>query len=140
MPKIINIADLVNPESGLSFRQENNALTHAIPILTLVEITMNPEYPSIHDGLRLFVHSQNRDCDGTPLYMLTANYETVGHDLDPRNAKTETERWKSTIFRGATIHGFAEASLTVIKTAEEVAIDLRHAGYGLVDGRVQWVE
>jgi hypothetical protein len=68
----INIADAVNPESGKTYRQENNAKKHNIPHGSLVEVDFDDTYNDRpHKGLRLFVVSLDRDCDGTPLYGLS---------------------------------------------------------------------
>jgi hypothetical protein len=66
--QLINIADLTNPETGKTYREENEALSHNIPLGTLVEVVS--EEPD-QNGLRLFVVSHDRDCDGTPLYSLS---------------------------------------------------------------------
>jgi hypothetical protein len=58
---IINTSDLVNPESGRTYREENLEKGHSIPLGALVELD---------DGVRLFVVMHGRDCDGTPLYWL----------------------------------------------------------------------
>lgn len=63
MIRYINIADLVNPDTGKTYRQENAELTHKIPIGSLVEL---------ETGVRLFVVDHYRDCDMTPLYCLCA--------------------------------------------------------------------
>jgi len=60
--KLINIADMKNPETGKTYREENNEKIHNIPLGTLVEVG---------EGLRLFVVQHDRDCDGTPLYSLS---------------------------------------------------------------------
>lgn len=62
MVQLINIADLKNPETGKTYREENNEKVHNIPIGSLVEV---------ENGLRLFVVAHERDCDGTPLYALS---------------------------------------------------------------------
>ena len=61
---IVNVADLKNPETGLTYRQENNARQHLYAINSLVE-------PEDEGGVRLFVVEHTRDCDGTPLYNLS---------------------------------------------------------------------
>lgn len=72
--KIINISDLVNPDTGKSYRQENNERIHNIPVGTLVEVDFDDEcLESPKKGLRLFVVGHDRDCDGTPLYSLSFN-------------------------------------------------------------------
>jgi hypothetical protein len=79
--QMINVADMVNPQTGQTWREENLARTHGIPVGALVEIVSDPEYPDDereNDGLRLLVAHRGRDCDETPLYWLTAQPETVG--------------------------------------------------------------
>lgn len=67
MKKIINVADLVNPETGKSFRQENNEKKHRFNVGDHVEIT--------EDSGRILtaqILKQSRDCDGTPLYEISS--------------------------------------------------------------------
>lgn len=60
----MTVADIVCPDDpqGRTYRQINNAKTHAIPVGALVELL---------NGVRLFVVWHGRDCDGTPLYWLS---------------------------------------------------------------------
>lgn len=72
--EIIHLADLKNPETGKTYREENNEKTHNIPLGTLVELDFNDSHlESPRKGLRLFVVHHDRDCDGTPLYSLSFN-------------------------------------------------------------------
>jgi hypothetical protein len=64
--RIIKIADIVDPDSGKTYRQINLEKGHSIPIGALVELD---------DGVRLFVVKHGRDCDGTPLYWLSWTVE-----------------------------------------------------------------
>jgi len=66
--RMVNIADLTNPETGRTIRQENLKKQHNIPVDTLVEILgdENDEY----SGMRLYINEHTRDCDGTPIYLL----------------------------------------------------------------------
>lgn len=68
--ELVNIADLKNPETGKTYREENEAITHNIPLGTLVEVDCDDS-----KGLRLFVVAHERDCDGTPLYALSFDKE-----------------------------------------------------------------
>jgi hypothetical protein len=61
------IHDLINPRTGLTYKEENEVKAHNIPIGALVEDT--------YTGVRLFVVFRNRDCDGTPLYCLCHDKE-----------------------------------------------------------------
>jgi hypothetical protein len=56
-----NVADMTNPETGKTYREENNALKHKIPVGTIVKVD---------DNFYARVFSHTRDCDGTPLYTL----------------------------------------------------------------------
>jgi hypothetical protein len=85
----MHIADLVNPKTGKTYREENSELTHTIPIGSLVE--------DIETGIRLFVVMHTRDCDQTPLYSLAA-------DMDDPDYK-----WH---------HGYSEDSLRIVKGIE----------------------
>lgn len=70
----VNVADLKNPETGLTWRQENLQRKHSIPIDTLVELLPYGEGDddyNEHTGLRLYVAAHDRDCDGTPLYSVS---------------------------------------------------------------------
>ncbi len=63
---ITNVANLVE-SNGKTWRQNNLAIDHTIPLGTLVEVDL--DY-SDHHGIRLFVVMHTRDCDGSPMYAL----------------------------------------------------------------------
>lgn len=69
------IHDLVNPETGKTYREENLEKHHNFPVGALVEFTISSDPFAEHDtdGARLFVVHHSRDCDGTPLYCLSAS-------------------------------------------------------------------
>lgn len=54
---------------GKTFRELNNEMKHNIPIGILVEI-IPWDGDCFYGGMRMFVNSHDRDCDGTPLYTL----------------------------------------------------------------------
>ena len=59
------------PENRKTIKENNMALNHSIPVGALVEIG---------SGARLFVRKHTRDCDGTPLYILSVSLdETTWH-------------------------------------------------------------
>ena len=74
MVELIVIHDLVNPETGKTYREENLELKHNVPVGALVEAQWDSWFG---DGAcwkvhaRLWVVGHNRDCDGTPLYSLS---------------------------------------------------------------------
>lgn len=104
--KLINIADMINPETGKTYREENNEKGHNIPLGTLVEVVFDDsgsEDPK--KGLRLFVVSHDRDCDGTPLYSLSFN----------KNWKPDMFGKRFKVFaRWATDSGYSEKCLKVV--------------------------
>lgn len=65
MSELINIADLKDPsdQQGRTYREINQAKHHKFGIGLLVEL---------ENGCRLRIAKRTRDCDGTPLYSLTA--------------------------------------------------------------------
>ena len=67
--RIQNIADLKNPETGFTYRVENNAKTHKFKVGQAVKLETN-EWVTIT--------KLTRDCDGTPLY----SYESHGLSED----------------------------------------------------------
>jgi len=107
--EIINIADMVNPDSGKTYREENNELVHNIPLGSLVETDFNDEYlESPKSGLRLFVVSHDRDCDGTPLYSLSFQKDWTPEKYD----------FLSKFSRRLMVDsGYGENSLKLIKSA-----------------------
>ena len=67
--EIINIADLTNPDSGKTYRQENSEKQHKYKVDDLVEIIPWGDDCEF-SGMRLYIIGCVRDCDGTPLYVL----------------------------------------------------------------------
>ena len=67
--ELINIADLRNPESGKTYREENNAKKHKYKVDDLVE-SIGWEDDCEYSEIRLYVIGCVRDCDGIPLYVL----------------------------------------------------------------------
>ena len=58
-PHIQLVADTQNPETGKTFREENNELKHTMVVGQRVIVSIETEITSL-----------DRDCDGTPLYRL----------------------------------------------------------------------
>jgi len=67
----IHIADIVNPATNKTYREENSELSHSLPIGSLVEL---------ENGVRLFVVYHGRDCDMTPLYWLSPDSQDTTHE------------------------------------------------------------
>lgn len=94
-PYVINVADLVNSESGKTYREENSELQHNIPIGSLVEVAT---------GERLTVVKHTRDCDQTPLYTLGLKDNFKDYE------NLEEYQQCSSLY-----HGYSEESLKVIR-------------------------
>lgn len=113
----IEFSEIVE-ENGKTIRENNMEKTHQIPLGTLVEVS--------ESGIRLFVCSQGRDCDGTPLYGLSAD-----QDFRPPGPFRESEyfvEWDDTQSRilavaayysqrGKESFGYPEESLKVVECA-----------------------
>ena len=96
MNQLINVADLVNPKTGKTWRQENSELQHNIPIGSLVEVVT---------GERLTVVKHTRDCDQTPLYTLGLKDNFKDYE------NLEEYKQCSSLF-----YGYSEESLKVVET------------------------
>ena len=107
MAHLVNIADLPDPDNpGKSYRETNNEKTHKIRVGTLVEV----KYDKWHGHgacevvhARLWVIKHTRDCDGTPLYVLSS-----------QSTMQRAEIWHDK--RG----GFSEESLTPIEITQRI--------------------
>lgn len=101
---------------GLTIKQENALMKHSIPIGTLVRVAC--EY-SPEDGVQAFVVAHTRDCDQTPLYALTANWDDVAFFLEHPDldislpAKGELSAIGHARSHGR-VNGFSEESLVVV--------------------------
>lgn len=100
MTDLVNIADIVNPETGKTFRQENEEMTHNIPIGTLVDVKTEDG-----DTLRLYVVDQIRDFDGSPLYALSFDKNWSENMFGPEYRHMAMARCD---------FGYPEESLTII--------------------------
>ena len=117
---MINFSDIVEA-NGKTIKENNTSLPHNIPIGTLVEV--NIHYSKEH-GIRLFVCSHDRDCDGTPLYSLSfkkdvsKEIESLDEDLKKYERHTSDyaiTHWALTNNKGSITGGFPEDSLIIIK-------------------------
>ncbi|QDH83510.1 hypothetical protein [Achromobacter phage Motura] len=109
----VNFADMKNPETGASMREENFARQHTIPLGALVEIASLDTGADEYNGLRLRVVSHDRDCDGTPLYTLSFSLDLYQRAKD--NAKGSSGVYCVAYLAGLALNGMSEELLTVIK-------------------------
>lgn len=114
---LVCASDMVE-KNGRTIRENNLEIRHNIPVGTLVEV----KFSEWHGGgacerteARLWVIGHGRDCDGTPLYCLSADRDAELYERPGLYAK----RVKS---------GFSEESLKPI----EVTDDLEY-GHGALD-------
>ena len=127
---IIFVGDIVE-ENGKTWKENNLAIKHDIPIGTLVEITYKSDYEEENEskyGLRLFVVNHSRDCDGTPLYDMSFDQkafkefqetETKIKNRDFENSMDEALiRWMHQRSGGAILRHYGRESLKVVNPCE----------------------
>lgn len=116
MSNAIFVGDLIE-SNGKTVKQNNMQIKHNIPLGTLVEI--NCDDLDEH-GLRLFVTSHDRDCDGTPLYTLSTkkDYQDRLHELEKPPEDDFSAKLQFVLkheLRGSTSGGWGEDSLIVVR-------------------------
>lgn len=114
MEEFINIADVKNPETGLTFREENNALQHNYKVDDLVEIIPWDE-DCVYGGMRLYIIGCTRDCDGTPLYVLGSK----GMELYQKGFNLR----EGVCYNFNSFSGFNEESLKLIKRNNNISYE-----------------
>lgn len=108
-------------ENGKTIRENNLLVSHNIPVGTLVEV----KYDEWHgDGAcakihaRLWVVEHTRDCDGTPLYALSAWTKAAIEEISEiYGIKQDDFRIK--MYCGIK-NGFSEKSLTVVEVTKAI--------------------
>lgn len=90
---IVNVSDIVE-KNGKTFKENNMSKKHSFPIGSLVEIMGDDGDDDV--GIRLYVVSHSRDCDGTPLYGMSFK----------RNSVVEMEERKKSMARQTDDMGF----------------------------------
>ncbi|HEX8248987.1 MAG TPA: hypothetical protein VF599_12490 [Pyrinomonadaceae bacterium] len=103
MTQIVFIHDLVNQQTGKTFKEEKLEINHSIPLGSLVEVNHQDEEDD-DVGVRLYVVGHVRDCDGTPLYR-----------LGMKGAPLRDDWQQEGFYSRKTFGNYGEDSLTVIK-------------------------
>lgn len=111
--KLVLFGDLIEA-NGKSIRENNSAITHGIPLGTLVEAKWsewhgNGACEKIH--ARMFVTGHLRDCDGTPLY------EVAKKPRDQWGWDGYPEHFVRLVMRA--MHGLTEDALTPIRMTDD---------------------
>lgn len=130
-PRFINIADIPF-EDGSTPRERNNAMQHEVPLLSMVEINCG-----ITEGMRLFVIGHSRDCDGTPLYVLSHDWVLAGHWHKVREIESFMRYYK----QGACSGSYSKDSFDVIFTRDEIIERIKEEGWIDASGTIthpQW--
>ena len=104
MPNYMYMCDIVNQETGKTWRQENAEKQHNIPIGTLVELVCDYKFEDDcdYEGVRLYVVYHARDCDMTPLYCLSA----YRNDMNMKVGRSYPYHW---------VKGWPEDGLRVVE-------------------------
>lgn len=102
---IHNLKDPSDPQ-GRTYKQINLEKQHRIPLGTLVELLTEDGWEEddrpYRKGVRLYVVAHHRDCDGTPLYAMSAD-------------RCDTEELRPGFANPGWVHGWDEAGLKVIR-------------------------
>ena len=112
---MIEIAYDIKDEEGVSEKDRNLKIKHAIKLGSLVEV--NCDYLPEH-GIRLFVVDHTRDCDGTPLYSLSFDKDAQLYLNDcskQKNSMNFIDQLMEQRYHGMISNGWSEDSLIVIK-------------------------
>ena len=113
---MIFIGDIVE-SNGRTVKENNLSISYNIPLGSLVEITNEDE----DSGVRLFVVSHDRDCDGTPLYGLSFDKNVqekiikLEQELENDEDVDRLTRLMIEFTKCKISNGYSECSLTVIK-------------------------
>lgn len=113
---MINVADMESDDAPGKTRREVNAeKRHSIPLGTLVEIVRFDEDPELA-GVRVFVVRHTRDCDETPLYVLSLKPLSVIQEYEAKGAVPDlSSRWFAATLAGMLDGGYPEYTLKVIR-------------------------
>lgn len=106
--ELVNITDLTNPETGKTYRQENNEKQHKYKVNDLVEV-IGWDEDCEYDGMRLYIIGLVRDCDGTPLYVLGSK----GMELYQKGFGLK----ENVCYNFNSFSGFGEDSLKLVRSA-----------------------
>lgn len=126
MTQFVMLSDIVE-QNGKTVKENNLSKQHLIPIGSLVELS-NKDYPdeAPRDGLRLFVVHHSRDCDGTPLYDLSAKADAQQEyeKYDELRSQSTGQEWaiynlQYVMAMGAIMRHYSEESLTIIRMPTE---------------------
>ena len=106
MAHFIMIHDIVNPETRKTYKEGKLEKRHNFPVGSLVEFAVSSDPLEDHDmdGVRLFVVHHSRDCDGTPLYCLSANR----NDTKQERTGSANRSW---------VNGHPEDSLKLVQSS-----------------------
>lgn len=116
------VGDMINPETGKTWKDENLEKGHNLPLGCLVRVKDTDRYND-GGGLVLYVARHSRDCDGSPLYSLTHDVRYVGYEFKDneyfdriRDGLLRTLAiYTETLAKGAMRAGFDEDSLEFVR-------------------------
>jgi len=126
--QIITVGDLVE-ENGKTIRENNLAKQHALRLGDVVEVDIElsdrhgfPTKVDLRGKCRLYVVAHMRDCDGTPLYMVSDL--PVAYPLHTENLFSK-ERLLYRMLAVVVEHGYSEESLKATGEHNDLCLNLR---------------
>ena len=106
--------------NGKTVRENNLSEMHTIALGTLVEVKDDSEDENMN-GVRMFVVNHSRDCDGTPLYDLSAyrdaekEYKESEQEMEQtRGQEQQLAQLVHWMMKGRITRHWSEDSLTIV--------------------------
>lgn len=128
MVEIITMGDIVE-ENGKTIRENNLAKQHALKLGDVVEVDIklsdrhgHPTKVDLRGRCHLYVVAHMRDCDGTPLYMVSDL--PVVYPLHTENLFSK-ERLLYRMLAVVVEHGYSEESLKATGLHNDLCLNLR---------------
>lgn len=130
---LINVADLIDPDTGESYRQGNLKKDWKIPLDSLVRVLRwvdrDSGYQDHPHAMVLRVTKRGRDCDGTPLYWLShltsTEYDNKMSLLEECVIETrDSYRWRGDALGSPALKGgYCDENLKVVALPHELTGD-----------------
>ena len=127
-PSILLFSEIVEA-NGKTIRENNMEQKHLYPIGEVVEVDLDLSQPGCDDGIdinlkgvcTLYVTGHNRDCDGTPLYIIS----DIPVEYPISSPSFSQERLVYRTLAKVVEHGYGEESLRPVGRRRDLAPNSR---------------